>query len=242
MAAAVQKNVDALALSARQREEFMGAFTHELKTPMTAIIGYADTLRTLELDPEGRRRAAGYIFSEAKRVEALSGKLLALLGLAQKPAALAPVQMDRVLRQLSVSLAPVLGPVKLDLRGEKGLCALGDEDLLVDLLYNLVHNAQKAAPKDGMVHVLCTRAPGGVLLCVRDTGCGIPKEELCRVTEPFYMVDKSRARKAGGSGMGLALCQKIAALHGAQLCIESQVGVGTRVSFTLKPAKEVPRA
>lgn len=228
MAAAVQKNVD--------------AFTHELKTPMTAIIGYADTLRTLELDPEGRRRAAGYIFSEAKRVEALSGKLLALLGLAQKPAALAPVQMDRVLRQLSVSLAPVLGPVKLDLRGEKGLCALGDEDLLVDLLYNLVHNAQKAAPKDGMVHVLCTRAPGGVLLCVRDTGCGIPKEELCRVTEPFYMVDKSRARKAGGSGMGLALCQKIAALHGAQLCIESQVGVGTRVSFTLKPAKEVPRA
>ena len=125
MAAAVQKNVDALALSARQREEFMGAFTHELKTPMTAIIGYADTLRTLELDPEGRRRAAGYIFSEAKRVEALSGKLLALLGLAQKPAALAPVQMDRVLRQLSVSLAPVLGPVKLDLRGEKGLCALG---------------------------------------------------------------------------------------------------------------------
>ena len=80
MAAAVQKNVDALALSARQREEFMGAFTHELKTPMTAIIGYADTLRTLELDPEGRRRAAGYIFSEAKRVEALSGKLLALLG------------------------------------------------------------------------------------------------------------------------------------------------------------------
>ena len=243
MAEAVQKNVDALALSARQREEFMGAFTHELKTPMTAIIGYADTLRTLEPDPESRRRAAGYIFSEAKRVEALSGKLLALLGLAQQPAALAAVQMDRVLRRLSASLAPVLGAVKLDMRGEKGLAVLGDEDLLVDLLYNLVHNAQKAAPKDGMVHVLCTRAPGGgVLLCVRDTGCGIPKEELCRVTEPFYMVDKSRARKAGGSGMGLALCQKIAALHGAQLRIESQTGVGTRVSFTLKEAKEAQDA
>lgn len=89
----------------------------------------------------------------------------------------------------------------------------------------------------------CARARPAACCCVvRDTGCGIPKEELCRVTEPFYMVDKSRARKAGGSGMGLALCQKIAALHGAQLCIESQVGVGTRVSFTLKPAKEVPRA
>ena len=233
MAAAVQKNVDALALSARQREEFMGAFTHELKTPMTAIIGYADTLRTLELDPEGRRRAAGYIFSEAKRVEALSGKLLALLGLAQKPAALAPVQMDRVLRQLSVSLAPVLGPVKLDLRGEKGLCALGDEDLLVDLLYNLVHNAQKAAPKDGMVHVLCTRAPGGVLLCVRDTGCGIPKEELCRVTEPFYMVDKSRARKEGGAGLGLALCRKIIEMHQGSWQFESEPGKGLRVTVLL---------
>lgn len=84
--------------------------------------------------------------------------------------------MDRVLRRLSASLAPVLGAVKLDMRGEKGLAVLGDEDLLVDLLYNLVHNAQKAAPKDGMVHVLCTRAPGGgVLLCVRDTGCRHPE-------------------------------------------------------------------
>ena len=89
-----------------------------------------------------------------------------------------------------------------------------------------------------MVHVLCTPARRRAAVC-RDTGCGIPKEELCRVTEPFYMVDKSRARKAGGSGMGLALCRKIAALHGAQLCIESQVGVA-RASFTLKPARRCP--
>ena len=238
MAEAVQKNVDALALSARQREEFMGAFTHELKTPMTAIIGYADTLRTLEPDPESRRRAAGYIFSEAKRVEALSGKLLALLGLAQQPVECSPVRMDAVLRRLSVAMAPVLGTVKLDFRGENGLWTVGDEDLLVDLLYNLVHNALKAGPKDDEIHVLCTAVPAGVLVCVRDMGCGIPKDELARVTEPFYMVDKSRARKAGGSGMGLALCQKIAALHGTQLHIESEVGVGTRVSFTLKRAKE----
>ena len=101
-------------------------------------------------------------------------------------------------------------------------------------LYNLVHNAQKAAPKDGMVHVLCTRAPGGgVLLCVRDTGCGIPKEELCRVAEPFYMVDKSRSRRQGGSGLGLALCSRIAQAHGGTLAMESELGKGTTVTVTL---------
>lgn len=90
----------------QRREDFLGAFSHELKTPMTAIIGYADTLRTVELEPEERSRAAGYIFREAKRVETLSRSLLALMGLGEQETALEPVPLARVLRGVGVSLAP----------------------------------------------------------------------------------------------------------------------------------------
>ena len=86
-----QEKVDALELSVRQREDFMAAFTHELKTPMTAVIGYADTLRSMQCEPEQQQRAANYIFTEARRVEALSEKLLQLLGLRGQPPALEPL-------------------------------------------------------------------------------------------------------------------------------------------------------
>ena len=105
--------------------------------------------------------------------------------------------------------------------------------LLLDLLCNLVQNAAKASPAGMPVTVLLADAGDTVALTVQDHGCGIPADKLARVTEPFYMVDKSRARKQGGSGMGLALCQRIAAVHGGTLQISSQVGVGTAVTVTL---------
>ena len=101
------------------------------------------------------------------------------------------------------------------------------------MLCNLVQNAAKASPAGMPVTVLLADAGDTVALTVQDHGCGIPADKLARVTEPFYMVDKSRARKQGGSGMGLALCQRIAAVHGGTLQISSQVGVGTAVTVTL---------
>ena len=114
----------------------------------------------------------------------------------------------------------------------------GDADLLLDLLCNLVQNAAKASAPGTPVLVLCAQAGDAVTLTVADRGCGIPPELIPRVTEPFYMVDKSRARRQGGSGLGLALCQRIAAAHGSALRIESEPGKGTRVSVTLPVWKE----
>lgn len=238
MAAAVQEKVDALELSVRQREDFMSAFTHELKTPMTAVIGYADTLRSMQCEPEQQQRAANYIFSEARRVEALSEKLLQLLGLRERAPALEPLELERVFARAKAALGPSVAPVEPVFQPAPGVRVRGDADLLVDLLYNLVQNAARARPKDGRVSIgWHTAAEGrGVEVTVRDAGCGIPAAALARVTEPFYMVDKSRARAGGGSGMGLALCEKIAALHGGRLEIESVEGEGTAVTVRLPAA------
>lgn len=238
MAEKVAEQVDELQLEVQRREDFLGAFSHELKTPMTAIIGYADTLRTVELEPEERSRAAGYIFREAKRVETLSRSLLALMGLGEQETALEPVPLAHVLRGVGVSLAPVLQGVELRFQNPGRIQVMADETLLHDLLYNLIHNAVKAQPKDNTVRVRLSRTADSVNVTVEDTGRGIPKESLHRVTEPFYMVDKSRARKAGGSGMGLALCRRIAECHGTELTFESEEGAGTRVTFSLRIAKE----
>ncbi len=238
MAKAVQQNVDDLALSVRQREDFMGAFSHELKTPMTAIIGYADTLRSMQVSPEQQRMAAGYIFSEAKRVESLSRKLLMLMGLTEQETELEPVALEQIFRAVYVALAPISGRVKLCFQKSPGVVVLADKDLLTDLVYNLMHNALKAEPKDQRIYALWCYDGTQVRVTVADKGRGIPADQLSRITEPFYMVDKSRARQQGGSGMGLALCSEIARLHGTKLSFESEEGKGTKVSFWLQPYKE----
>ena len=179
-----------------------------------------------------------YIFSEARRVEALSEKLLQLLGLREQAPALEPLELERVFTRARAALGPSVAPVEPVFQPAPGVRVRGDADLLVDLLYNLVQNAARARPKDGRVSIgWHTAAEGqGVDVTVRDTGCGIPAAALARVTEPFYMVDKSRARAGGGSGMGLALCEKIAALHGGRLQIESVEGEGTAVTVRLPAA------
>ena len=233
----MQEKIAALEAGVRQREDFVAAFTHELKTPMTSMLGYADLLRGAELPAETRRLAARYIYHESARLEALSDKLLALLRLTDAPPALCPTSLGPLLRRLSHTLPPP-GPdtpaVTLD--PADGLWVQADGDLLEDLLYNLILNACAATPAEGRVTLTAAPAEAGVTLAVQDTGCGIPPEDLPRLCEPFYMVDKSRARRHGGSGLGLALCAKIAELHGTTLQFESETGHGTVVKITLAAA------
>ena len=199
MADAVQEKIADLEADVQRREDFVGAFTHELKTPMTSIIGYADMLHTMQTDPDEQREAAAAIVHEGRRLEALSRKLLALLGLNEEGVELTAVPLPALWPRLHAACPDV------SLR------------------------TPAAAP---------TVRGDAVTLTVADRGCGIPPELIPRVTEPFYMVDKSRARRQGGSGLGLALCQRIAAAHGSALRIESEPGRGTRVSVTLPVWKE----
>lgn len=233
MADAVQEKIADLEADVQRREDFVGAFTHELKTPMTSIIGYADMLHTMQTDPDEQREAAAAIVHEGRRLEALSRKLLALLGLNEEGVELTAVRLPALWPRLHAACPDVT------LRTPAAAPTVrGDADLLLDLLCNLVQNATKASAPGSPVLVLCAQAGDAVTLTVADRGCGIPPELIPRVTEPFYMVDKSRARRQGGSGLGLALCQRIAAAHGSALRIESEPGRGTRVSVTLPVWKE----
>lgn len=238
---AVQAAVTAAALAAAwhyeklqalndRQSRFVADLTHELKTPLTSMIGYADLLRSAPLDESRRRAAADAIYHESTRLESLSQQLLALQGLQTDGVTLGSVPVAAVFADVARSLPDAA----LDCDAPAGAAVRADRVLLADLLRNLVLNALHAEPKDGTVHLTCAEAGGQWRLTVRDNGCGIPAGALPHLTEPFYRVDKARARANGGSGVGLALCAEIAAAFGTKLEFESTPGEGTTVAICLQ--------
>lgn len=239
MAERLEAQVQALTDAARRQEEFIGSFAHELKTPLTSIIGYADLLLSRPAAPEQVRESAGYIFREGRRLEALSQKMLEMIVLDRRDFPLREVSMPDFLALVGGTLGPALEEVGICLRvqAEPARQRL-EPDLMEMVCLNLLDNARKATEGGGTICLEGRAEPGGYCIQVTDTGKGIPPGELDRVTEPFYMVDKSRARAQGGAGLGLALCQRIVALHGGTLELESVWGEGTTVRVRLKGGEE----
>ncbi len=220
---------------ANRREEFIASFAHELKTPLTAIIGYADMLRSKEMSPKSRFTAAGYIFSEGKRLEALSLKLMDIIVAGKQGFDLKQFEVGYFIRSIAAVTVPSLSNdgITLDMRWEPGEIKV-EPDLFKTLMINLVDNARKASKKNDTIELFGKVEKGGYALYVRDHGRGMKKEELSKITEPFYMIDKSRSRAQNGAGLGLALCQRIAELHDTSLEYESELGKGTTVRIFLK--------
>lgn len=226
-------------LEARQKEDFTAAFAHELKTPLTSIIGYADMLSTMQLSEAERSEAAYYIFTQGKRLERLSHKLLELVSVDKQEFRRAAISTKEMEENIRTAMRPVLKE-----KGINGKINLekariyGDKDLLLSLLYNLLDNGMKAVQPGGFILLKGSRLEDSSYeFKVVDNGRGIPKEEISRITEAFYMVDKSRSRKEGGAGIGMALCQKIVRLHHGRLKIDSRLGEGTVIKIVL-PGKE----
>lgn len=232
----VTNHVEKLNLLVKQREDFINGFTHELKTPMTVIMGYADLLRLKKCDEEISQKALNYIYAESKRLEKLSFKLMGLMSLTEEKLELELIEVSSFINNFvdNEDFNLTINEIETDI--DKGYVK-GDKELLEVVIRNLVENANKAEPKDNRIYV-----KGEVLsnkkyrISVIDNGKGIPKEHISRVTEDFYMVDKSRSRTNGGSGIGLSLVKKILEFHKASLHIESKVGEGTIVYFDLKEA------
>ena len=233
MADTLEQNITELEESVERQRRFTGSFAHEVKTPMTSIIGYADLLRGGTLDAEEQRQAANFIFTEGKRLERLSRKLLQLQLLQNGEISFTSVRPAALMEALAAQWGPVYKGqgVTLVCGGEDGACLM-EPELVKTLLINLWDNARKAGA--GRVETRSVILPGGCRITVRDDGQGIPPEALGRLTEAFYRVDKSRSRALGGVGLGLSLCQEIAALHGGELCFESEPGHGTTVTVELR--------
>ena len=234
----IQRQVQELRDAARRQEDFIGSFAHEIKTPLTSMIGYADLLRARPATEEQVRQSAGYIFSEGRRLEALSRKLLDLVVLDRQDFPLRPVPLDVFLGRVAGAMAPALeqAGVRLTVRAQP-VPALMEPDLMETVCLNLLDNARKAMEGGGDLLLEGLSEEGRPVIRVTDSGKGIPAEELERVTEAFYMVDKSRSRAQGGAGLGLALCRRIVDLHGGTLELESTPGQGTRVTVRLKGGK-----
>ena len=237
MAHRIRRQVQELRDAARRQEDFIGSFAHEIKTPLTSIIGYADLLRSRPATEAQVREGAGYIFSEGRRLEALSRKLLDLVVLDRQDFPLRPVPLDTFLNRVGGAMAPALeqAGIRLTVRAQPA-AALMEPDLMETVCLNLLDNARKAMESGGDLLLEGLLEEGGPLIRVTDSGKGIPAEELSRVTEAFYMVDKSRSRAQGGAGLGLALCRRIVDLHGGTLELESRSGEGTRATVRLRGA------
>lgn len=241
MADKLQENIGRLETDIERQEGFMGAFAHELKTPMTSIIGFADLLRQGSLDENTRMMAAEYIYSEGHRLERISFKLLDLLLLKKDGITLKRVWLSNYLAEVERALSPTLKNkgIRLVCKAEQKRVAL-EPDLVKSLLYNLIDNASKAMEGEGIIAVMGTAIPGGCQFQVADNGRGMEAAELTKITEAFYRVDKARSRSQGGAGLGLALCKQIVELHSGSISFDSQPGKGTRVTVTLygKAGKE----
>ena len=241
MASAVEQNISELKRYAQQQEDFVANLSHELKTPFTSIIGYADLLRSEELGPQDTFKAASFIFSEGKRLEALSVKLMDMIVLQHHDFSLKPVNIKQLLRHTAEVVSPLLvkSGMKIELIAEKRI-VYAEPDLLMALIMNLIDNGRKAS--DGGKIVLSGRTEGQhYRISVRDFGKGIPKEEIARITEAFYMVDKSRARAQHGAGLGLSIADRIAKIHGSSLTFESELNQGTVVTFYLSLSSDAEK-
>ncbi|MCC8141021.1 MAG: HAMP domain-containing protein [Lachnospiraceae bacterium] len=235
MADELEQYIDQLKDAMDRQEEFMGDFAHELKTPMTSIIGYADLLRSQTLPEEERQEAANYIFTEGKRLENLSLKLLDLLVTRNEHPEFTLSSPKKLVSDTAELMRPALEERGITLRQdcEEGTCML-EPTLVTSLLVNLIDNARKAMDHGGEITVSARLTDEGCLLTVQDQGIGIPKEEMDKITEAFYRVDKSRSRSMGGVGLGLSLCREIAEVHGGSITFEQVEPEGTRVCVELK--------
>lgn len=215
------------------RETFIGAFSHELKTPLTSIIGYADLLRSRRLDDEKHFRAANYIYTEGKRLESMALRLLDITVARRGETHMEHVSAERFAEYLAACRdVGHLAERSLSVSCEAAQLWC-EENLIKTVLINLIDNACKATEQGDRIEVTGVCGESGYRFSVRDHGRGIPPGELHRITEAFYMVDKSRARGDGSAGLGLALCTEILTLHGSRLEIESTVGEGSLFSFEL---------
>ncbi len=227
-------------------EFLLGSMAHEMKTPLTSIIGYADSLLHVRLSDRQKEQSLAAICRSAGRLDEMSGKLLQLIGfygnekIVKKPVELVDVMMwiyeenretliDKGI-DFKIVLENTVGvqkKIEFEQKEVRGMAVQGDPMLLVSLFSNLVSNSIKALEGSGKIQIILI--PEKHKVCVQDNGVGIPSKDLPHVTKAFYMVDKSRSRRQQGSGLGLALVQRISKVHGAKIEIESRLKEGTKV-------------
>ena len=240
----ISRNITQLEAVARMRCDFIANVSHELKTPLTVIAGFLETLQDLELDPRQRSRYLGLMAAQASSMQRLVDDLLTLSALESDQNALAEAEFDVVPLLLEVSadakaLSAGRHAVALDIADPA--MVLGSRDELASAFGNLVSNAIRYTPDGGTITLAWKiDEDGRGVFSVADTGIGIASEHIPRLTERFYRVDRSRSRETGGTGLGLAIVKHVLLRHQAELDVMSELGTGSTFSVIL-PARRIRR-
>ena len=225
MAKAISEKVGELRDTAERQRVFINGLSHELKTPVTSIMARSETLLVRDISEEDKRRSLERIYDQCAWLERLAGKLMTLTML-DGTIELRPASVPELFESVAATVADALGESGICLNRNCEMDVLTmDVDLMRSALVNLIANAKRASQRGACIELAANENS----ITVKDYGKGIPPEEISRVTEPFYMVDRSRSKKSGGSGLGLALVKRIAEAHYAKLEITSELGVGTTV-------------
>ncbi len=230
MAEKIQKDISFIEGEVQAKQELVDNFSHELKSPITSIYGFAEYIQKAKVSEQEMKECMGFIMEESARLLKLSYTLLDLAQMRGKEIGMQRVSIRNVYEGIRRTLEKLGADCGVNLRflcGEE--MVQGNEILLQSLLYNLIHNGICACREGGMVTVREECLRGRVCLTVEDNGCGMTEEEMERITEPFYRADQSRNREDGRTGLGLSLCQKIVDLHGAEMNFLSEKGKGTKV-------------
>lgn len=217
---------------AKMRKEFSANVSHELKTPLTSISGYAEIMKSGMVNQEDMIVFSERIYKEASRMIALVDDIIKLSKLDEDSVEVEHEDVD--LYELSCDIVERLTMsakkrnVSVKLTGAP-VIVFGVRQVLDEMIFNLCENAIKYNVPDGSVHLWVGTTEEGVKVVVEDTGIGIPKDQQERVFERFYRVDKSHSRETGGTGLGLSIVKHGAMLHHAQIKVESEIGKGTKM-------------
>ncbi len=234
------QNITDLQKADAMRRDFVANVSHEMRTPITVLMGFLETVQSLKLSKEQQDQYFDLMMSQAQRMKTLVEDLLTLANLESNalPAATNELQMNTLMalvRNDADALSDGKHSLSYDIESSQNL--LGDEREILSAFSNLVSNAIRYTPDLGTIKVKwMVNQDGQGEFSVTDTGPGIAPEHLSRLTERFYRVDRSRSRETGGTGLGLAIVKHIASRHQAQLLIDSTPGIGS--TFTLQFPKE----
>ena len=216
------------------RKEFSANVSHELKTPLTSISGYAEIMKNGLVRPQDIPNFSERIYKEARRLITLVEDIIKLSKLDEESVELEKedVELYGLCREIVSRLSPQANArrVQVSVQGEQ-VVYRGIRQILDVMIYNICENAIKYNNEGGRVVVWCGKTLNGAKISVTDNGIGIPEEHLDRIFERFYRVDKSHSKERGGTGLGLSIVKHGAILHGANVQVESKVGEGTRIDI-----------
>lgn len=237
----LSQDISQIEKSDAMRRDFVANVSHELKTPLTVLAGFLETVRELELNQDDRDKYLEMMSVQTVRMKTLVEDLLTLAKLEgnPEPPVSQVVNMPNMLARLKLDAEGLSqGKHQINFQSQTEKNVLGDDMELYSAFGNLVSNAIRYTPAGGKIEVIWQETQEGIQLCVADTGPGIAAEHIPRLTERFYRVDRSRSRETGGTGLGMAIVKHVINRHHGELKIESTVGLGSRF-YLLFPKQRI---